>query len=134
MPNGFYGAEQEWQRREAPLLELDEGIAAFAGAHGIKVVRNYHGDDPNRMLRWTSRGLERTIQLSREGAEPLAFFIALYAWKDTAHERFTRQLPTRWGIPGQQMKAELHALLEEAYLAVEQLSEEDLELSTKSGS
>lgn len=131
MPNGFYGTEEEWRRKEAPLLELDEAIANFAQARGMEVVRNYHGDEPNRMLRWTSRGLNRTIQLSRQGTEPLAFFIALYAWKDSGRERFARQLQTKWDLPWPQMKAELHTLLEQAYLALERLSDEDLQLSVK---
>jgi hypothetical protein len=122
MPNGFHGPKEEWERKEAPLLELDGQLNDFARERRMTVEKNYHGDEPNRMLRWDSKGFTRTIQLSLEDVEAQTFFIGLYAWKDVAGERHTRQAPARWHIPLRQLKTDLRRLLEESYQTLEAIS------------
>lgn len=129
MPDSFADRQREWQRKEAPLLELDDGIERFALAHSMTVEKNYHGNEPNRMLRWSSHGLNKTIQLSLEDIEKMTFFIGLYAWKDVDGKRDTQEAPPKWHLPWHQFKSELGSLLEESYQTLEAMRDAGLNLS-----
>jgi hypothetical protein len=42
MPNGYYGSIEDWEKMEAPLLDVDELLARFAVERNMHLVKNYH--------------------------------------------------------------------------------------------
>ena len=109
----------------APLRELDQGINAFASAHGLEVDQNYH-NMPNRMLKWTKEGIHRVIQISLYD-EDQKLLLGLSAYKDEAGRRRGQRWPARFDIPLQEFKTDLEHLLTEAFRTLETVSEGDLE-------
>lgn len=48
---GWYDSKEEWQRIEAPLLEVDSIFEVFAAENGLAVSKN-HKDWPERSIEW----------------------------------------------------------------------------------
>jgi hypothetical protein len=127
MPNGFYGSKEEWERMVAPLRQLDSGLSSFAAAHGLEVDHNYH-NMPNRMVKWTSGGIQRVIQISLEGDDQILF--AISAYQDERDRRRGKRWPPRVNIPLAEFKNNLESLLTDAYQTLEAVSPDDLEYWT----
>ena len=108
----------------APLRELDAGLSAFAGAHSLEMVQNYH-NIPGRMLKWNRASIQRVIQISLYDQDKI--LLALSAYKDEAGHRFGKRWPASLDIPLQEFKTNLEPLLSEAYERLDAVSEADLE-------
>jgi hypothetical protein len=48
---GWYGTPEEWSRIEAPLIDVDPKIDAFARSFRLTVTKN-HKDWPERSIQW----------------------------------------------------------------------------------
>ncbi|MDO9099772.1 MAG: hypothetical protein Q7V53_03375 [Caldisericota bacterium] len=57
MPNGHTGTSADWQRIEAPLLELDPLLETFARRHHVRLAKNERD--------WPSRSLTREFGIRR---------------------------------------------------------------------
>ena len=124
MPNGFYGSKEEWERMVAPLRELDSDLESFAAAHGVEVEHNHH-NTPNRMVRWTSNGIKRLMQISLYGGDKILF--SLFAFRDADGKRYGKNWRPAPDMPLAEFKIKLTPMLTEAYRALEDVSIDDLE-------
>ncbi|MBI1801210.1 MAG: hypothetical protein HY259_13055 [Chloroflexi bacterium] len=80
MPNGFQGPKEEWDRMEAPLLEIDQQLRLFAQANRMEYSSNYHSW-PERSLEWHKNRVIRTIQIYLQDEKKLTFNIWLCAYQ-----------------------------------------------------
>jgi len=126
MPNGgFDGSIEDWQKMEAPLLEIDILLAEFATERNMEVVRNYH-NWPQRYLNWDSKGIHRSIQILAVDANKMTFHVSLIAWADKNDQRYLTSGWLKKAVPWLNIKGNLHELLEEGYRSLESWSEKDL--------
>ena len=112
MPNGRYGSNEEWDRLEAPLLEMDPALEEFAMRHGMSIGRNHHSW-PERSLRWGSAP-ERLIQIYLADEKRSTWNIWLCASEDRAGRRFWKQEFLRREVPMREVCPVIEALLDEA--------------------
>ena len=110
---------------EAPLLEIDQTLTAFAKRCGMELSRNYH-DWPERSLTWGS-DVRRLIQIYLENEKMMTWNIWLCASYDRGTERFWRRQFLKRAVPFQMIHSNLEPLLEEARKIVTAWSERDLE-------
>jgi hypothetical protein len=125
MPNGYHGTKEEWDRMEAPLLEIDEPLARFAAARNLEVISNYH-NWPRRELDWTSDGIHRTLSIMLGDDNAMTFHLAVLASKDQNEDRY---LQTHWlkkGVSWAEIRDNLEQLLEEGVALLDSWSESDL--------
>ena len=127
MPNGFHGSKEEWERMVAPLRQLDSELSSFAAAHGLELDHNYH-NMPNRMLKWTSSGIQRVIHITLYGDNKIQF--AISAYQDEGGTRRGKRWPPMLDIPLPEFKSRLEPLLTEAYETLSTVSSADLEYWT----
>src|ERR1044072_908946 len=115
MPNGYHGPLEEWERMEAPLLEIDESLAKFAAANGINLDHNYH-NWPRRDLVWVDQGIHRTISILLAN-QPETYHMGISAWQDKNSVRYTANEWLRKSVSWAEIKENLQALLDEAFRA-----------------
>lgn len=111
----------------APLRELDPELSSFAAAHGLEVDHNYH-NMPNRMLKWTSSGIQRVIQITLYGDNKI--LLAISAYQDEGGRRRGKRWPPTVDIPLPEFKRELESLLADAYRTLTTVSSDGLEYWT----
>jgi hypothetical protein len=126
MPNGFYGAKNEWDRIEAPLLLIDRTLDAFAIVHGLRLGRNYH-NWPERSLRWNKSAVSKLIQIFLVDQEKLTFTVWICASEDRAEKRFWKQRRLRDGVVIEDIRSELQDMLTEGKAILDSWNETDLE-------
>ncbi len=128
MPNGFIGSNEEWDRLEAPLREIDPIVTAFADRHGMVIEYNYH-NWPNRHLVWGD-SLRRAIQIVRSTGEPPLYSVHLAAseWRTDGH--FVKQSVVAKGLDLAALKTGLERRLEKALSEVSSWTSADLEPSS----
>lgn len=130
MPNGFYGSRREWDRIEAPLLQLDSSLESFANEHGMSLGRNYH-NWPERSLRW-GIGINRLIQICLEDDDGTAWNVWLCASEDRPSGRYWRHYFLRRAVSIEAIRTDLkEGLLEEAHALVTAWSGDDLEFAAE---
>ena len=88
MPNGYYGSIEDWQRMEAPLLDIDDLLEKLAEERNLEVVRNYH-NWPSRHLEWVTDGIYRGVQILAAD-KPQAYHMGVVAWEDKNDQRHQR--------------------------------------------
>lgn len=125
MPNGFHGTKEEWDRMEAPLLEVDDVIGEFAQSKGLSLDSNYH-NMPNRRLMWNKGGITRVIQVSVKD-EDMTIYVTYYAWQDRNNTRRGKWLKQISDLGLTELKRDLPGLLKEGYSMLESLAEGELE-------
>lgn len=126
MPNGgFDGSREAWEKMEGPLLEVDELIARYAADRNMQVIKNYH-NWPQRYLNWVSRGIHRSIQILAVDESKMTFHISIVAWTDKNDKRYLTDAWLKKGVPWDQIRDNLHQLLEEGFKTLESWSEKDL--------
>ena len=128
MPNGFYGSLEEWQRMEAPFLEIDDELEKFAADRQMQVVKNYH-NWPRRELAWVRDDIHRSIQIFL-GDHPETYYIGLGAWQDRLNERYLADKWLKKSVSWPEITDNLHELLEEAVAILDSWSEKDLKWAT----
>jgi hypothetical protein len=128
MPNGFVGTKEEWDRVEAPLLEVNDVISEFAHSHGLSLDSNYHSM-PNRRLMWDKGGITRVIEVS-VNVEDMTIYVAYLAWQDRNNMRRGNIPKQISGLGLTELKRDLPGLLKEGYRVLESLSEGELEFWT----
>lgn len=124
MPNGYYGSIEDWQRMEAPLLDIDNLLVKFAAERNLRVVRNYH-NWPNRHVEWVRDGIYRGIQVTAAD-KPHTYHMGLVAWKDQDGERYFADKWLKKWVFWPEIGDNLHQLLEEGIETLESWSEKDL--------
>jgi len=125
MPNGFYGSDEEWKRMERPLLEVENDLQVFADKKGLKISKNYH-NWPERSLTWSSRNIERLIQISVESDKHLTFTFWVCAYSDKQGKRFWKNKNIKKAVEFSKIKNKIQDLLEEGFTLAESWSENDL--------
>ncbi|HEV7352183.1 MAG TPA: hypothetical protein VGN74_03540 [Brevundimonas sp.] len=128
---GWYGTQEEWVRLEAPLLELDPVIAAFADEHSLALSKN-HKDWPERSIRWGANP-SCLIQLYLADSNLVLWHLWLCCAEDRGSERFWRQDRL---VDGQQMPdfgPHIRNLLDEGRRRLERwrAAPEELEFATR---
>ena len=126
-PNGHSGSKAAWSRIERPLIAVDAVIREFARRHGLSCSGNYH-NWPERSLVWGD-DVRRLIQIYLESEEQLTYRVWLCASQDRGLKRFWKQENLRVGLSPEQLKAELPALLDQAYGKVNAWQKSSLEFA-----
>jgi len=129
MPNGFHGKKEEWDRMEAPLLEIDGVLADFAEKHGCQYSRNFH-NNPERSISWGKK-IEKLIQIYLDDEDKLTFNLWIAATQDRWGKRYWKKEFLRKGVPISDIKQNLPALLHRSYEILESWKNKDLELAVK---
>jgi hypothetical protein len=129
MPNGFYGPKKDWERVEAPLLQIDAILASFAALHGLTGRANYH-NWPERSLLWSSNGIRKLIQIYLEDENDLTFNLWISASEDRGRERFWKQQFFKNAAPFQEIEKDLPQLLSTAKETLDTWTSGDLEFAT----
>ncbi len=129
MPNGHHGPKEEWDRLEAPLVELDPVIRAFAENHKMKFSSNDHAW-PERSLTIVDE-LHRKIQIYLKNEEPLTFIVGAYAWRDSESDRCLKMEFVTEPVSPPALRINLLSWLEQSYKTVMAWKTEDLEFATK---
>jgi hypothetical protein len=125
MPNGYDGSIEDWEKMEAPLLEIDGFLAQFAAERNMQVVKNYH-NWPQRYLDWVSLGIHRSVQVLAVDASKMTFHVSVIAWIDKNEQRYLISGLLKKQVPWDQIRDNLHDLLEEGVKTTESWSEKDL--------
>jgi len=86
---GWFGTREEWRRLEAPLLEVDPVIDAFAGESGLAVTRN-NKDWPERSIAWGDE-IRCLIQLYLADPAGVTFNLWICASADRGGKRYWKQ-------------------------------------------
>jgi hypothetical protein len=109
---GWYGTPEEWQRLEAPLLQVDSCIERFAREHSLNLSKN-HKEWPERSLTW-GENPRCLIQLYLAEEEDLTWNLWLCCSEDRGGERFWRK---EFAVRGQKLEQfimDLPKLLDES--------------------
>lgn len=128
MPNGFDVSREEWEKMEAPLLEVDELLAQFAAERNMQVIKNYH-NWPRRHLELVNDRIHRGIQILATDENKMTFHLGVVAWEDRNDRRYASHRWLKKFTPWHQIKDNLHQLLEEGVKTLESWSENDLKPS-----
>ena len=97
---GWYGTKEEWERIEAPLLDVDPILDDFASEAGLTISKNYK-DWPERSVVWGG-DIRCIIQLYLVDEKDLTFNLWLCASQDRGHKRFwKRETPIKEQRVGQ---------------------------------
>lgn len=83
---GWYGTDEEWDRIEKPLLEIDSIIDDFANDLSLSVSKNYK-DCPERSIEW-GKEVRCLIQLYLVDEKLLTFNLWLCASQDRGGKRY----------------------------------------------
>lgn len=86
---GWYGTQEEWERIESPLLEIDPIIDDFANEIGLCISKN-HKDWPERSIEW-GKEVRCLIQLYLADEKSLTFNLWLCASQDRGDKRYWKQ-------------------------------------------
>src|ERR1700722_9853481 len=86
---GWYGTKEEWNRIEAPLLEIDPIVSDFAEKFGLTVRKN-NKDWPERSLVWGD-GVHCLIQIYLVDQKLLTFNLWLCVSQDRENKRYWKQ-------------------------------------------
>ena len=111
----------------APLRQLDSELSSFAAARALEVDHNYH-NMPNRMLKWTSGGIQRVIHIGLEGETQILFGISAY--QDVGGRRRGKRWPPRLDLSLAEFKNNLEPLLTDAYQTLAAVTTDELEYWT----
>ena len=77
---GWYGTQEEWQRIEAPLLEIDSVVECFSEEYGLELTKN-HKDWPGRSMEW-GESVRCIIQIYLADEKNLTWNVWLCASQD----------------------------------------------------
>jgi len=87
--SGWYRTEEEWERIEKPLLEVDPIIDAFVKEYDLSVSRNQK-DWPERSIAW-GKEVRCLVQLYLADERSLTFNLWLCAFEDRGSKRYWKQ-------------------------------------------
>ena len=128
---GYWASKDEWQRVEAPLLEVDSILNEFASEFGHRVTKN-HKDWPERSIEW-GVNIRRLVQLYLADEKDLTFNLWLCASQDRDGKRYWKQENLVKGCPIAEFQHHLPSLLREGRAKLEGWNESDLEFATNLG-
>jgi hypothetical protein len=118
----------KYDQLEALLLRIDEVLARFASANGMKLSKNYH-DFPERSLTWDSN-LRRLIQLYPDGSGEDLFNLWVCVSQDRGSRRYWKTAYLRRKVSFGKIESELHILLDQGRDMANSWLESDLEPAT----
>ena len=78
---GWHGTEEEWERVEAPLIEIDNVISDFSEEFNLKLTKNLK-DYPERSMLWMNNNIRCLIQIYAANLEGLTWNLWLCASED----------------------------------------------------
>jgi len=125
MRNGFYGTDEEWDRFNKPLLNIQPALCEFAKKKKTKLITNSHGGF-ERSIKWSSNNIERFIQVYSDSGPQLLFSFWICAYKDKDGFRFLKREHLKKAVKMSEIENEIQELLEKGYKVVESWGEEDL--------
>jgi len=112
MVNGGYFNEQQWQKLEKPLLDVDSVINEFAASSGLEVTRN-HKDWPERSMVWDNNNVRCLIQLYLVSEDSLTYNLWFCASQDRGRKRYWKQESPINNQPVSKFSGQLPELLRE---------------------
>ena len=86
---GWYGSNEEWERIEGPLLQVDSILDDFVSETGLAITKNLK-DWPERSIEWGDE-TRCLIQLFLVDAKDLTFSLWLCVSQDRGRKRFWKQ-------------------------------------------
>lgn len=125
MPNGFSGSAEDWEKLEAPLLEIDELLSQFANERNMRIVKNYH-NWPQRQMNWSRDGISRSLWILLANEENMTFHVAAVATLDIGGQRFLKDRWLRKDAEWCAVKEQLPEILEEGVYLLNTWTTEDL--------
>jgi hypothetical protein len=128
MPNGYDRSIEDWDKLEAPLIEVDELLAQFAVQRKMQVIKNDH-NWPRRHLEFLNDRIHRGIQILAADESKMTFHLGVVAWEDKNAQRYGSHRWLKKFAPWDQIRDNLPGLLEEGFKTLESWSEEDLKPS-----
>lgn len=117
----------EFRRLETPFREIDPIVERFARAHGMEIVKNYHGW-PARSLKWLDGEIWKQAQLFLSPAKD-SYGVFIVAWKDTEDRRYWKQTFVKKDVGWEEIRGNLEQILIAAHATLEYWTEADLELA-----
>lgn len=126
---GYWKSEEEWERVEAPLLEIEAVWSNFAAEFSLQVAKN-HRDWPERSIIW-GQDVRYLIQLYLADKNKLTFNLWLCASQDRHGERFWKEETLVKNKPLSEFKDALPALLREGKKKLESWSLNEFEFATR---
>lgn len=128
MPNGHHGSKEEWERMEAPLVELDPLIESFAKSRNLTVSRNYHSW-PERSLTINDE-IHRQVQVWLRDEKQMTFKIVAVAWQDRGLKRYLKDEVIAEDKTAEGLRKNLLGWLEEGYKTVITWTPSDMKFVT----
>ena len=126
---GYWHSESDWRRVEAPLLELDHDLSAFASMNGLRLSKN-HKDWPERSLNW-GQSIKFLLQVYLADEQELTFNVWLCASQDREAGRYWKREFLVEARPVAEFRESFVSLLKEAKVKLESWSESQLEFATR---
>jgi hypothetical protein len=128
MPNGFHGAQAQWETLEMPLRALDGELRAFAERYGLALSSNSR-NWPDRSIVWGD-SIRRLIQIYLADDKWLTYSCWVCASEDRDSKRYWRREFLKEAVPIEDIAADLPAQLEHGRELLEDWTSETLEFAT----
>jgi hypothetical protein len=123
---GWHGTREEWDRIEAPLLDIDSVISEFAAKVGLSVQKNQK-DWPSRHIEWGS-DVRCLIQLYLADQETLTFNLWLCASEDRGNKRYWKQEMPIKQLPVSDFAGSLGAQLQKGHAKLSEWCKNKMQL------
>ena len=128
---GWYGTKEEWDRIEAPLLEIDQYLERFAVENNLSLSKNLKGG-PNRSFEW-GISIRNLIQIFLVSETELTFNLWVCASEDRGNKRYWKKKLLFENQTISNVKMEIPDLLDQAYSLIKEWNERpnEFEFATK---
>ncbi|GBE39312.1 MAG TPA: hypothetical protein ENG95_00505 [Nitrospirae bacterium] len=127
MPDGFHGSKEEWEKLEAPLVEIDELLQNFARENNMKLVKNYH-NWPCRHLRWI-KDIPKLIEIALEDKELMTFRVWICTFHDIEQKRFWKHSTLKSNVSFPEIRDNLAEILADSKKMLESWSAKGLKFA-----
>ena len=88
MANGWSGTHEDWERLQAPLIQIDSLLYEFSWSHGAQLSKNQKGY-PERSIVWGSNP-HSLIQIYPESEDGAKWNLWLCCYLDRGGDRYWR--------------------------------------------
>lgn len=124
MPNGHNLKPEEFQKLEAPLLQLDTLLLEYAIQHKMRIRKNYR-DVPERSLTWTEEN-QNWIMIRVSDIDNQTCDIGICAIKDINGVRYWKNEILLSNKPLHDIKSNFFSYLDRAINILQSWTKQDL--------
>ncbi|MBI2340442.1 MAG: hypothetical protein HYU99_08785 [Deltaproteobacteria bacterium] len=125
MPNGFFGTQQEWEKLEAPLRQLDDLLATFVKKHDLFMTKNER-HWPCRSIVW-SDAIEKKIEIYASDKDSPLYSMWICAYQDRHGQRYWKKSVLKESVSFDEIYADISYSLDSAKKELDSWLEGDLE-------